>query len=354
MTTVEEKVEIGGQWVTLRLHRKAETFGSVAVDQWWMPVSGLYGQRGRHDQASNREAITAGFWGLCREGGTQSDADVQESYLLARLVPHVRSLGSRSIFRDGFLRPARRGQDTAIQDLDALLARDLEKEVDEIEFHRQTGIVLGPPALPSEAKAEYLRMEAELLGTARGLLLSDEMTANALVVKQWKNWMRIARGAGNKTFKLVLDVLSYEARTALHRAYSAIWLMSLTPLLHKKYGLSNESAQFLAFWHLEPSRETADPSSYFHLFHGHVFGLHPAGAAFLQTHTGRQLVGEWLAASAHDPISGQRSQGLHQMTAPSTTYNHEQKAYRRVLNGLLKSVFEYHRRHTDVANDRRR
>lgn len=355
MTKIKERLRFGDQWITFTLHRKQAKLGAVAIDQWWMPVPDLYGQRERRGRPDNREAVLAGFWEYCRERGTLTDPEVQESYLLARLVPHVRNQGSRSIFRDSFLGQDRRARDEAIQLLERMLAGSRDQEVDEVEFHRKTGAILGPPTLSSEAEVEYRRMEAELLEAPRDLLLSGKEVAVALLETHWQKWMgSIARRAGHETVKTVLNVLSYEARAALHRAYSAIWDGVLVSVLHMKYGLSSESARFLQFWHVAPIQEAVDPQSYFHVFHGHVFSLHPAGGAFLQTPTGQELVGAWLAGPADEPAFGRRSLVLSRLTAPLARLDEEQRAYRRVLHGLFVAVCEYERHLTDTSIARRR
>lgn len=127
------------------------------------------------------------------------------------------------------------------------------------------------------------------------------MTADAELAVEtarhhWDVFMRrVSRRAGRFTEKLALDVISYECRAAVHRCYSASWCL-LLPRLQERHRLSEASFEFLRCWHLEPSQEIADVDEYFHLFHGHVFGLHPIGAAILRTQSGRERVGEWLSA----------------------------------------------------------
>lgn len=105
---------------------------------------------------------------------------------------------------------------------------------------------------------------------------------------------RIGRRGGHALDKQVLDILSYECRAAFHRCYSAgCW--DLIPRLTLKYHLSPANQCFLHFWHLDHCSESAQgPHAMFHLFHGHIFALHPAGAALLQSPTGRDLLATWL------------------------------------------------------------
>ncbi len=99
-------VSVGEQGFTFRLCRKAEPLGPVKVDHWWMRTTELYGQRTqRRRQGGNHAAVTAAFWALCRQGDGPLERDVQESYLLARLLPDVRSQGSRRVVADACLAP---------------------------------------------------------------------------------------------------------------------------------------------------------------------------------------------------------------------------------------------------------
>lgn len=76
------------QPLVFSLCRKAEQLGAVLIDHGWMRTTALYGQRARSKQRSgNFTAVTTGFWALCCREGSQYEPDVQESYLLARLVP---------------------------------------------------------------------------------------------------------------------------------------------------------------------------------------------------------------------------------------------------------------------------
>jgi hypothetical protein len=109
-----------GRRFEFELCRKRAQFGSVAVDQFWMDHATIYGQR--NQRAANYEAIVEGFWGLCwREGSVLLD-EVQDSYLLAKLLPYARSNGSRRVFEDAVparSTVARRQRQRLLQDLDA-------------------------------------------------------------------------------------------------------------------------------------------------------------------------------------------------------------------------------------------
>ena len=108
----------------------------------------------------------------------------------------------------------------------------------------------------------------------------------------------IGRHRGRDLEKQVLDILSYEARAAVHRCYSCVW-SDLIPVLSCEAGLSVESLRFLQLWHQEWVSESdlsQTDRADFHLFHGHLFAVHPATATLARTATGRRLIGEYLVA----------------------------------------------------------
>jgi len=103
---IREEVSVGGRPFVFTLCRKEERLGDVPVDHWWMRATEVYGQRAHRGRGpGNHEALADAFWALCRREGSHTEADVRESYLLARLLPHVRSQGSRRVVADAFLTP---------------------------------------------------------------------------------------------------------------------------------------------------------------------------------------------------------------------------------------------------------
>ncbi len=114
-------------------------------------------------------------------------------------------------------------------------------------------------------------------------------------------WDRAMRNWGRHSgrcdeHKRVLDILSYECRTSFHRAYSAVW-SALMPELAHDFSLSAEDLAFMRIWQLDLCSESNTPLAKFHLFHGHVFALHPAGAILAQSRQGQTIVGRYLAAA---------------------------------------------------------
>jgi hypothetical protein len=333
-------VSVADKPLVFSLCRKAEQLGTLPVDHWWMPTTALYAQRARSNQAAgNFAAVTAGFWALCGREGTQHDPEVQQSYLLARLVPFTRNQGSRRIFADACLGPPRRRSRSPRQDLveelEPLLQASRTRRMSRLDFQRKTGDVLGPPALAQEAVNTYQALCQELFAPAQQRLLADEAGAVAQTLACWQRWMRsIGRRRGREQEKQVLDVLSYEARASLHRCYSAVWEMPLLPHLRARYQLSDASVRFLRLWHLDQAEESnLGEQALFHLFHGHIFGLHPAGALLLQTPTGREALGHWIA----DPTAAHWGSLLHAIYLATHVYlgRREQAALERRKQPVL-------------------
>jgi hypothetical protein len=309
---------VGEQTFTFTLCRKAEQMGPVTVDQWWMRTTELYRQgTQRRRKGGNYEAVTGAFWALCREAGSHVERDVQESYLLARLLPFARSLGSRRIVADAYLasrtKAARADREEAVHALDRLLRNCRTEAMTPLRFSRGTAEVIGPPPVPPELKQAYDLCCATLFDPAVAVLASDEHAGVARVLDGWRRLMRsVGRRSGRQVEKQVLDILSYEARVALDRCYSAVWDMLLLPHLTEAHALSAESVAFLRLWHLDQASESnLGQLAYFHLFHGHAFALHPALALFISAPVGREMVGNWLAAGCSSAAFGRLLHGIY-------------------------------------------
>lgn len=331
-----EQLAAGGQTFSFSLCRKAEELGPVSVEHWWMRVTDLYGQRGRKtSSATNHQAVTDCFWAMCREESTTDDPEVQESYLLSKLVPHARSQGSRRIFYDAHLwsgsSAARKQKGESTQLLQELLEGGRDQKLSSLEFQRRTRDVLGRPPFEPEAIVAYEEFVGDFLGRARSILAADESRGVQYAIDEWSRVMKsIGRRGGRELQKLVLDVVSYECRAALHRCYSAVWYQLLVELV-SKYELSLENYIFLRFWHLDQVSEAAEGDfADFHLFHGHVFALHPASAALLCTAAGRDLTGEWLQNRA------------------------SAESFGRLLHGIYVAVHHYAQTRDDLALRRRK
>jgi hypothetical protein len=311
---------------TFDLCRKATQFGDVGFDQWWMAPATVYPQRKR--SAGNFLPIVDYYWQLCLHHGSAIDDEVQNTFILANLLPLVRSNGGRRVFADS--RPNRKQSGTGVRtiaaELDMLLQAGRQKEMNEVEFQKQTAEALGPPDYGPEVCESYQEFAESLLEPARAALLRDGEAGLQVAVDRWTRWNQsIGRRRGNKLEKQTLDVLSYECRAALHTCYSAVWYELILHLSTKRE-MSDASVVFHRLWHLDQREgiETASlPNS--RLFHGHIFALHPACANFVLTRTGCELIGECLT----DPSS--------------------KPAFHRLLNGLCIAMYDYARRNNVFA-----
>lgn len=310
------------------LDRKSTRMGATTFDHRWMRINSIYGQR--NTSGSNREAIADSFWASCLEDGYgASEPDVQTIYLLSKLLPFVRSSGGRHAFADARL-PRWKPADVA--ELDGLISAGREKLVTMHEFQSQVGELLGPPSYTAAAKILYLEWEQELFSEPCRLLIQQPQEAFAAVYSIWDRWIRtISRHSGNVDKKQILDVLSYEARAAIHRCYSHVWL-NLLKKWAKLGEMSDEAINFHRVWHLEliDNQNSALPNQ--HLFHGHILGLHPAGSNFIQTTTGTDLIGDYVTK-----VPG------------STEFD---QAFQRLLNGLLVAIYDFARRRADYSSMR--
>jgi hypothetical protein len=327
--------------VTFRLCRKPETLGLVEIDHWWLPTPTVIASAGK--RPGNFKAVLDAYWQLCRQAETDRDPGVAESYLLANLLPHVRSIGSRRVVADGRLGGhGAKAQDNRASLDDHLRSAPLDP-ISEVQFRDQTADILGPAELPPEFRERYQKRCDELFGGLTETLSTKPDLAITEVIGRWQEWKRgVGRRAGREDDKRVLDVLSYEARAALYRCYSAIWQEILLPYVRIFRQLSWESYDFLEFWHLAQVREAVAGDQYFHLFHGHVFGLHPAGSGFIRTPTGKSLLGNWLQAERDPEV---RSIDFPVRRAAA---DRARQAYGKVLQGLLIAVYDYAGRRADV------
>lgn len=315
-----------------QLCRKRTVLGEVSIDHFWMDTGSLYGQRKR--RAVNLKPVVEYWWAVCKEHLTIVHEPVQESYILANLLPYARSHGSRRVFADAMPRYGKHGREPLrkeIEELEGLLAASRTEQIDIVRFRDVTASLLGPPDYPDEVRQRHQRLSDQLLGEGREALQRDGEKGLQVAIDLWQQWMKsIGRRRGNAAEKMILDILSYECRAALHRCYSQVWC-DLLPHLQRKYHLSEESVRFHCLWHLDQCQESNQPEvGYFHLFHGHVFGLHPASGVFIQTKTGSELLGQWLEAPEDPATRG------------------------RLLHGLMIAMYRYADRKEEAADLRKR
>ena len=333
-TGLRQSLSVGKENFEFELCRKENTpLGPVDVDQWWMDVTPLYAQRQcRKLQSRNHLQVIKYYWAICRQDNATRERDAQEQFLLAALLPGMRSQGSRRVFDDAFLKAGKKAEQAReVLILDDLLQNNRGKSLSREDFHHQSLVLLRSSEGTAGFRPMYHKLSEELLNEACRCLSrgSDTGDAVAIVQVQWSALMqRFGRRSRCDEEKLVLDVLSYEARAAFHHCYSVVWC-GLRLKLAKDYGLSEQSLIFLSLWQTSPvSQERSSAEHCWSLFHGHVFGLHPGAARFLLTATGRELLGGWLQDVENDVTYG------------------------RLLNGLYHSIYDYSERRSQSAADR--
>jgi hypothetical protein len=320
-----------GRYYSFELWRKPAEFGGVTVDQFWMKRDSVYGRQGKN--ARNYDVLVELFWAQCMQAMTVFDDDVVDSYILAKLLPHVRKYGSRRIFDDAILASPKLFGTTKKQlvaDLERTLASSRGGMLDIAAFQRKTGDLLGRPELEPRVQTEYLALADELLGAGRRALGRWGADGLSVPVAKLQSWMKsFVRRRGNEEKKLALDMLSYECRAAMHRCYSAVWFKLLRHL-EDKYELDEASIQYHRLMHFDVVLPSNLPVANFHLFHGHVFALHPGVDLFLQTPTGGELVGDYLRGDDGD------------------------RPFRRLLHGLYVGLCDYYVRSDRYSEDRKR
>lgn len=307
------------------LCRRDVQYGAVSLPHFWIDRRLVYGDRGQRQDV--HQAITDYFRAVCRQEGTHTDPAVQESFILARLLPQARSNGARRVLLDSV--PQQRKQSEKAEQINALeqlLHSQRQEELDKAGFRDRTANAIGPTVYPDDVWTRYWQFERELMDEGRTALRQAGVNGLEVAAARWNGWMQeFGRRRGNEKDKQILDILSYECRAALHRCYSLLWC-SLVSQLRDLYELSEAAVGFHSLWHLdhcEPAAETEE--AYFHLFHGHIFALHPACGDFMLTATGRDLVGDFL---------------LH--PGPGA-------AFQRLLNGLALAIDDYARRNQIAA-----
>jgi hypothetical protein len=272
------------------MHQKPIQFGDILINQMWMPKDSLYGKKNSPDH--NRNALIELYWKCCELMSTKGDQGVLETYLLARLLPNIRQNACAKVFKDACLKPEKSRIKAAAfaAELDELIKQALNDPMTDAEFWTQTNDFLGPGDQCEEIKSLYQEMSNELFPLASEGVHLDKSVLFDGVLTRWNKWMlKIGRRRNNKDAKKVLDILSYEARCAIHRCYSWFWSV-FTKYIAELNNYPNEFVMFHHLWHLAPVYEETEDGSRFYEFHGHVPGLHPAGGYFLQTPTGQQIV----------------------------------------------------------------
>lgn len=324
-----------------RESRLGEGAQCVEIDQLWMDVATLYPQRGR--VAVNHGPVTDYFWAKCLAAGEPTPAQ-QDIYLLAKLLPFARAHGSRRVLPDAI--PSRsitrngssRSTATLAEDLERILScavNDSRFGLGSVAFRDRTADALACPRYDQNASfcAAYQEFTTAWLDRGRSGLMAGDQRSLTATLDQWQVAMRgWGRRRGQQLGKEVLNALSYECRAAFHRCYTVVW-QDLSFHLATHWGLDEPSQRFIQLWHLDRSSPTDDPAVDFHLFHGHVFGLHPGSGLVMQTPTGRTLVADFVRAR---------------------TAEEQVEPYRRILAAIELAVHIYMGGLADHAESRRK
>ncbi len=157
------------------LHHRAVELGNVKIRQFWMDLGTLYDAR--PDGSVNAWSTVQYFWDLCRRYGTQGDRSVQESYLLARLLPFNRPAGSNRILCDARQRAvglvARQDREESVREIDRLLAADRWSTRSMRCFRERTAGALGLPDVSNGVREKYQSFLAELFDGPCAILQAD-------------------------------------------------------------------------------------------------------------------------------------------------------------------------------------
>lgn len=340
--------------VTFHLQRKPAKLGAVDIDHWWMPIPTIY-PLGTSKLPINSHAAVDSFWQLCRQAGSDRDEPVAESYLLAKLLPHMRSYGARRIVADARLDSRSSRFEEARLELEAILQCDPLHPITEKEFRLETKKAIGPFAsgsvkMTDTQRRRYAQIRMELFEKPLLLLPRDANAAFEKLRRTWTGWTKgFARRRGREEDKLILDVFSYEARAALHRCLSAAWTALILPRLVEQHAISKATIAFLSFWHLEPTRASRNPNVSSHLFHAGTFATHPAGASFIGTTDGQALLGQWLESVLR------KQKRKRKKNEPPFEHSdaYRGREYGRLLRGILLAVYDYAVRRLTANEDRR-
>lgn len=330
---------------------KSVILGPVRLRQAWMAKSNLYGAREK-PQAS---VLAECFWALCQDAqarGEPEHPDDSQTYLLARLEPFMLDKHAARVMPDRALgrtdRSQRLQRDGAAR-LEQVLADAQPRFPTVVEFSRETYDYLGMPEMTPAAGRLYQEIVPTILDDPAALMADDREAAVQLAITRWETVKRRlypGRRWKSAEAKLVLSVLSYECRTAVHEAYSDVWKELLRPG-SARGGFRADPAElvFLNLWHLLHTAPAADrPDQRFDLFHGHVFALHPSLSLLISAPTGRRIVGEFLAVAS----------GLQQVPEPGGLLCdcRDLMAFKRLLGAVQLAVLEYVGQRQDLSEVR--
>ncbi len=270
---------------TFDLCQKGLNLGAVTVEHFWISQPTLVADT---LAGSVYRSIIDRFWLMCVNDGEAEKKSNLEGYILMHVLPWMRPHSHGKVLAGGKLLLS--AVDRAAKQVQADLG-DSPRSISKLEFRDATYAILAGDSteLDDNEKALREKILGEIFGVLqlRGKGVSIIPAAVAVVEK----YMKACRGA-RKDVRRVMDVLTYEAQTEFHRAYSAVW----SHLIASLHAESAATRDFLSIWHTNQSEPSADPAHDFHLFHGKVFALHPCGSIFMKSSKCRKLLGDFLSA----------------------------------------------------------
>lgn len=283
-----EKASCEGLEITVC--EKDISLGNESFRQFWLKNTSVYG--GRNRPAENQASILGFFHRMAAASTCHiHHRDTAGTHLLASLASDIRSNKSQEVFPDAS--PANASSAyryRMVADLDDILQQTAGEELSCDDFYRHSRNIGELADLPNEVVDEYLSLESQLFAGVLSDWVAEPEICARLLQQRWRDWMRQARRRDcSHVFKEVLNILSYESKAALHQCYSLLWLH-----LADAFAAQEESTfvrQFHRFWHCDHRVSTGDLQD-MHLFHGHVFGLHPAFSLMIQTKTGGGIVAD--------------------------------------------------------------
>ncbi len=318
---------------SFNLCHKDVRFGELQLKHWWMDTRTIY-------PVGNKKAIQYSplvdfWWKCCLQDSEPITLDACESLILAKILPNSRAIGSRKVFLDSKIGTRNRSPLRQYRkQTNELLDASKEKELTIFEFYEKVRDIIGPPEYSQDLWDNFNQLKCELFDKAVAAIQRGNVSEGiSLATEKWENWMKsIGRRRRNPTQKTIIDIFSYEARTAIHQCYSSLW-EKIVEWLYQQSNNDRNTHIFHHLWHQDinwPSNEFDDQN--FHLLHGHIFGLHPASGDFIETNTGQKLLGDWIAATDMNWRTGG---------------NPEIPEMRRLLHGLSIAFYCYQDRHAE-------
>lgn len=293
LLTVDSQPNLSASFSFL-LNSNQLNLGEITIPQLWIPKNQLYAKKGQ--KALNFRNLTNFFWKSAQVQEAACKQGLMESYLLAKLLPETLTNCSAKVCKDSALSKKYnicKTNNEFITQLDAIIRADNQSVLSNEAFWQRTREILGPVEARPEVKQLYDEMAKELFPNATMVTFSQADKLFEEFRNTWRNWYRkISRRNNNKIAQEVMNLLSYEARTAFFRCYSHFWDVFTTNI---KYPCNNPRAFYLfhRLWHLTPvTLQPDNPDNFW--FHGHIFGLHPAGSYLLLTEAGRLTVQKYL------------------------------------------------------------